>query len=45
MIMGPAAGLPIDFNLHHSGARYSWDGMTSYGMIERSSTGAQMAAG
>jgi len=26
------------------GARYTWDGMTSYGMIERSATGEQLAA-
>jgi len=44
MIMGTADGLPVDFNLHQGGARYTWDGMTSFGMIERSSTAAQMAA-
>ena len=43
MIMGKADGLPIDFNLHQGGARYTWDGMTSYGMIERSATGEQLA--
>jgi len=43
MIMGTEDGLPVDFNLHQGGARYTWDGMTSYGMIERSSTAAQMA--
>ena len=32
------------FSLHQGGARYSWDGMTSYGMIERSATDEQMAA-
>ena len=31
------------FSLQQSGARYTWDGMTSYGMIERSSTAEQMA--
>ena len=33
------------FTLQQSGARYTWDGMTSYGMVERSATGAQMAEG
>ncbi len=33
------------FTLQQSGARYSWDGMTSYGMIERSATGEQMRDG
>jgi hypothetical protein len=28
------------FNNQQSGARYTWDGMTSFGMIERSSPGA-----
>jgi len=42
MIMGKADGLPIDFNLQQGGARYTWDGMTSYGMIERSATGEQL---
>jgi hypothetical protein len=32
------------FNLHQGGARYTWDGMASTGMIERSATQAQMAA-
>jgi hypothetical protein len=36
MIMGKRDGLPFDFNLQQGGARYTWDGMTSYGMIERS---------
>jgi hypothetical protein len=39
MIMGKADGLPVDFRLHQGGARYTWDGMTSYGMIERSAMG------
>ena len=38
-IMGKEEGVPVDFNLHQGGARYSMDGMTAYGMIERSSTG------
>jgi hypothetical protein len=38
MIMGRSDGLPFDFDLQQGGARYSWDGMTSYGMIERSRT-------
>jgi hypothetical protein len=41
MIMDLASGT---FNLHQGGARYTWDGLTVHGMIERSSTGAQMAA-
>jgi len=41
-IMSPAEGLPMDFNLHQGGARYTWDGMTSYGMIERSATADQL---
>jgi hypothetical protein len=45
MIMGKADGLPVDFNLHQGGARYTWDGMTSYGMIERSATGDQLKDG
>ena len=44
-IMGREDGLPVDFNLHQGGARYSWDGMSAYGMIERSATDEQMAAG
>src|SRR5262245_36277605 len=32
-IMTPADGLPFDFNLQQGGARYVWDGATSYGMI------------
>jgi hypothetical protein len=44
MILSTADGVPVDFNLHQGGARYTWDGMTSFGMIERSSTAAQMAA-
>lgn len=43
-IMTTADGLPVDFNLHQGGARYTWDGMTSYGMIERSCTAEQLAA-
>jgi hypothetical protein len=42
MIMGKADGLPIDFNLHQGGARYTWDGMTAFGMIERSTTDDQL---
>lgn len=30
-------------NLHQSGARYSWDGQTAYGMIERSAPVSLMA--
>jgi hypothetical protein len=41
-IMTTADGLPVDFNLHQGGARYTWDGMTSYGMIERSCTADQL---
>jgi len=37
-IMDESDGLPFAFNLHQGGARYTWDGMTSYGMIERSCT-------
>jgi hypothetical protein len=33
------------FTLQQGGARYTWDGMTSYGMIERSALGQQMAEG
>jgi hypothetical protein len=36
MIMGRRDGLPFDFNLQQGGARYTWDGVGSYGMIERS---------
>jgi len=32
------------FNLQQSGACYRWDNLSSYGMIERSATDAQMAA-
>jgi len=32
------------FNLQQSGARYSWGGQTSYGMLERSSTDMVLAA-
>lgn len=39
-----ALGAP-GFTLQQSGARYEWDGMTAYGMIERSATGRQMEAG
>lgn len=42
-IMGKSDGLPVDFNLHQGGARYVWDGITSYGMIERSTTSDQLA--
>jgi hypothetical protein len=42
MIMGKADGLPVDFNLHQGGARYTWDGTTAYGMIERSTTSDQL---
>jgi len=35
----------VGFTLQQGGARYTWDGMTSYGMIERSATGKQMAEG
>jgi hypothetical protein len=31
------------YNLQQSGTRYTWDGQSAYGMIERSSTDAQMA--
>lgn len=31
------------FNLQQTGAHYSWDGQTAYGMMERSSTDDQMA--
>jgi hypothetical protein len=43
-IMSTADGLPVDFNLHQGGARYTWDGMTSYGMIERSCTADQLTS-
>ena len=39
MIMGKADGLPFDFHLQQGGVRYTWDGMTAYGMIERSRMG------
>lgn len=42
-IMGRSDGLPVDFNLQQGGARYEWDGMTTYGMIERSTTSDQLA--
>jgi hypothetical protein len=41
-IMTKADGLPFDFNLQQGGARYTWDGMTSYGMLERSATAEQL---
>jgi hypothetical protein len=43
-IMTAADGLPFDFNLHQGGARYTWDGMASYGMIERSCKADQLTA-
>jgi hypothetical protein len=43
-IMTVADGLPFDFNLHQGGACYTWDGMTSYGMIERSCKADQLTA-
>jgi hypothetical protein len=30
------------FNLQQTGVRYTWDGQTAYGMLERSSTDDQM---
>lgn len=39
-----AAGAP-GFTLQQSGTRYTWNGQTSYGMIERSATGKQMEQG
>lgn len=42
MIMSRSDGLPVDFNLQQAGARYTWDGMTAYGMLERSATGDQL---
>jgi len=33
------------FTLQQGGARYTWDGMATYGMIERSATGKQMEEG
>lgn len=45
MIMGKRDGLPFDFNLQQAGARYTWDGATSYGMLERSATAEQMSEG
>lgn len=41
-IMGTEDGLPVAFNLQQGGARYTWDGVSSYGMIERSSTADAM---
>jgi hypothetical protein len=38
MIMGKRDGLPFDFELQQAGARYTWDGMTAFGMMERSRT-------
>lgn len=35
----------LGFTVHQGGARYTWDGMTSYGMIERSATKQQMIDG
>jgi hypothetical protein len=29
-------------DLHQGGARYSWDGQSAYGMIERSATPGQI---
>ena len=37
--MTPADGLPHDFHLQQSAARYSLDGMQTYGLLERSCTG------
>jgi hypothetical protein len=42
-ILGTGDGTTTDFNLQQGGARYSWDGMTSYGMIERSTTSDQLS--
>jgi hypothetical protein len=42
-ILGRDDGSPVDFNLQQGGARYTWDGMTSFGMIERSYTADEMA--
>ncbi len=39
-----ALGAP-GFTLQQGGARYEWDGMSAFGMIERSATGKQMAEG
>lgn len=33
-----------NFNLQQTGARYTWDGQTAYGMLERSATDAAMSA-
>lgn len=41
-VMNEEDGLPFAFNLHQGGARYTWDGMTSHGMIERSCTADQL---
>jgi len=45
MVMGRSDGLPFDFNLQQGGARYTWDGQTAYGMIERSKSDAAPDAG
>ncbi|TMQ72065.1 MAG: hypothetical protein E6K81_08455 [Candidatus Eisenbacteria bacterium] len=41
-ILGTGDGTTKDFNLQQGGARYTWDGMTSYGMIERSTMNDQL---
>lgn len=41
--MGGTTG--VGFALQQSGARYTWDGMTTYGMIERSASTKQMEDG
>jgi hypothetical protein len=37
-----STGPTTDFNLQQGGAHYSWDGTTSYGMIERSTMSDQL---
>jgi hypothetical protein len=33
------------FTLNQGGAKYTWDGQTAYGMVERSSWDSQIAKG
>jgi hypothetical protein len=33
------------FTLNQGGARYTWDGQSAYGMVERSSWASQVAEG
>lgn len=35
-VMGKKDGAPMEFHLHQGGAEYTWDGVRTHGMIERS---------